>query len=164
MQGHLNQSMRGVTACFSQAGLAEGTNAATIRIAALNGAGIDYAINGYGYHKADTDNIAMTALAQQADGTACLYLVQINASGTVSIKKGVGVDTDDLDTGKSPGLSWPDPDDNNCPIGGFRIVTSGGTFTSGTTDITGGTGVTETFWNFMGGMPATKIATSTAAS
>lgn len=146
---------RGVTACFSRAGLAEGTNANTIQIAAPNGAGIDYAIKGIGYHKADTDNIAMTALAVQADLTTCLYLVQINAAGTVSMKKGNEELTADLTAGKRV-VHWPEPDADNCPIGGIKIVLSGGTFTSGTTDLSG-TGVTDTHYNFAGGMPAAPL-------
>ena len=51
---------RSGTLCLSKAGLAEGTNAATIKTAAPNGAGIDYAIEGILYHKADGDNVAMT--------------------------------------------------------------------------------------------------------
>lgn len=145
----------GVTACYSRAGLGEGTNPATILTAAPNGAGIDYAIDGIAYHKADGDNIAMTALPLQADLTTCLYLVQINAAGTISIKKGVEVLTADLTGGKAA-VHWPDPDAANCPIGGFRIVTSAATFTSGTTDL-GAAGITDTFFNFAGGMPLAPL-------
>lgn len=150
------KAQSGQTACFSRAGLAEGTAANTIQILAPNGAGIDFAIDGIGYHKADTDNIAMTALAAQADLTTCLYLVQIDSAGTVSMKKGEEVLTADLTNGKTV-VHWPEPDANKCPIGGLRIVnTSGAVFTSGTTDL-GAAGITDTFFNFLGGMPLAPL-------
>ena len=101
------KAMAGQTACFAKAGLDEGTNSATIKILAPNGAGIDFAIDGIGYHKADTDNIAITAHAEQAAASKCLYLVQIDSDGLVSTKKG----------------------------GGYKITTVGSTYTNGTTDM-----------------------------
>jgi len=146
----------GITACFASAGLAEGTNSATIKIAAPNGAGVDFAIDGLGYHKADTDNIAVTAHAAQAVTTTCLYLVQINSSGTVSTKKGTAVSNTDLAAGTVV-LQWPLPDDNNCPIGGYKIaLANAATFTNGTTDMSA-TDVTATFYNMIGGMPASPV-------
>jgi hypothetical protein len=139
-------NQRGGTLCLSKAGLAEGTNAATIKTAAPNGAGIDYMIGGKLYHKADTDNIAMTACAAQADLTSCLYLVSIDASGNVKLTKGSEVVTASIGGGKSS-LAWPKCPANECPIGGVRIDLSGGTFTSGTTDLSGA-GVTDTWYDF----------------
>ncbi len=147
---------RAVTACFSRAGLAEGTNSATIQIAAPNGAGIDFAIKGIGYHKADTDNIAMTALAAQAALTTCLYLVQIDSSGNVSMKKGTERLNADLSAGKTA-LTWPEPDADRCPIGGLKVkCENAATFTCGTTDLSA-TDVVDTFYNFVGGMPGAPI-------
>lgn len=147
---------RGATQCYSKAGLAEGTNAATIKINAPNGAGIDYAIDGTAYHKADTDNLAMTPLAQQAVSTKCLYLVQIDSGGTVSLKKGDEVATADLTAGVAV-LNWPLPDDDNCPIGAVKVATSASaTFTSGTTDLSAA-GITATYYDFAGGMPAAPL-------
>jgi hypothetical protein len=134
----------GFTGVLSKAGLAEGTNSATIAIAAPNGAGVDFAIDGIAYHKADADNIAMTALAVQAANTTCLYLVQINAAGTVSIKKGVAVAN-----GSDDALVWPQPDAANCALGGFKVVNAGSSFTSGTTDL----GSLETWYDFAAGGP-----------
>ena len=137
---------RGGTRCFSKAGLAEGTNAATIKTAAPNGAGVDYSIGGLMYHLADTDNIAMNALAQQAALTKCLYCVQVNAAGTVTLKKGTEVLTADLTAG-TKGLSWPLPDDGNCAIGYIKIaLASTATFTSGTTDLSAAN-VTATYYD-----------------
>lgn len=153
MRNFLQQ--RGATECYAKAGLAEGTNANTIKIEAPNGAGIDYAIDGVAYHKADTDNIAMTALAAQAADTKCLYLVQIDSAGAVSLKKGVEELTADMASGKRV-LHWPEPDDAKCPIGGFKIETDGVTFTSGTTDL-GAASITDTFYDFAGGMPSAPL-------
>lgn len=149
------KGMAGQTACFASAGLAEGANAATIKIVAPNGAGIDFAVDGYAYHKADTDNIAVTAHAAQADLTACLYLVQITSGGTVSTKKGEEVLSTDLSAGVKV-LQWPDPDDDKCPIGGYKVATAGIVFTNGTTDLGDGS-VTDTYYNFAGGMPLGPI-------
>lgn len=147
-QDILNNS--GMTACGAKAGLAEGTNANTIKIVAPNGAGIDFSIDGIAYHKADTDNIAVTAHAAQADLTSCLYLVQIDSDGTISTKKGTERTTTTL--GDNLSLEWPNPDADRCPIGGYKVAVSGGTFTNGTTDLGDGT-VTDTYYDFMFGMP-----------
>lgn len=138
-----------VTGSFGKAGLAEGTNAATIKTNAPNGAGIDFAIKGIGYHKADTDNIAMTALALQAADTNCMYGVMIDSSGTVSLTKGNEVLTTKL--GLSDSLQAPPITDNTCPIGFMKIATVAVTFTSGTTDLSA-SGVTATFYDLLGGI------------
>lgn len=148
-------ALSGQTACFSSAGLTVGGTGATIKIAAPNGAGIDYAIDGLAYHKADTDNIDVTAHAVQAALTSCLYLVQITSGGTVSTKKGNEELTADL--GVTASLQWPYPDDDNCPIGGYKIeVATGYTYTNGTTE-NDATGITDTYYNFAGGMPLAPI-------
>ena len=151
-----SRDLEGVTACFSKAGLVEGTNANTIKIAAPNGAGVDFAIDGYMYHKADTDNIAMTALAVQADLTTCLYGVDIDADGAVSLVKGTEVVTTQLSGGQSV-VHPPAAVANKCRIGLMKIVLSGGTFTSGTTDLSG-TGVTDTYYDLAG--PLTRPRSS----
>lgn len=148
--------MSGFTGCLAKAGLDEGSNSATIKIAAPNGAGIDFAIDGKCYHKADTDNIAITAHAAQADLTTCLYLVQINSSGTISTKKGKEVLTADLPHKDS--LQWPLPDTDKCPVGGYKIKTSGGTYTNGTTDIASASAAD--FFDFACGMPSDPETTT----
>lgn len=138
-----------LTACLAKAGLAEGTNAATIKTAAPNGAGTDFAINGYAYHKADTDNIAMTALAVQPALYTCLYGVWINAAGTVLLNKGTQVLTADL-TGGVEVLKMPAPVADYCLLGLMKIVTANAaTFTSGTTDLSA-SDVTATFYDAAG--------------
>lgn len=146
----------GATACLSKAGLAEGTNANTFKIAAPNGAGIDFVIAGLAYHKADTDNINMTAAAAQADLTTCLYLVCIDADGTVSTVKGTEELTADLSAGTAV-LHWPTPTANTCPIGAIKVKNIAGTFTAGSTDLGAGT-VTDVYYDFALGMPTAPLA------
>jgi hypothetical protein len=153
MSGQDTLGFSGQTGCFSKAGLAEGTNANTIKIVAPNGAGVDFCIDGVAYHKADTDNIAMTALANQAASTTCLYLVTLNSSGTLAITKGNEVLTADLGV-VGGSCQWPAVPADVCPIGGFKLAldsTAGG-FTSGTTDL-GAANVTDTYYDFLGGLP-----------
>lgn len=152
---NLTEQVKGGTFCLSKAGLAEGTNANTIKTAAPNGAGTDFAIKGVLYHKADTDNIAMTALAIQPALYTCLYLVQIDADGTVSMVKGTQILT--ANVGLVP-LEYPILTANCCPIGIIRIATATGyTFTSGTDDLSA-TGITETYEDVFAVPDAPKVA------
>ena len=144
---NLDELARGGTICLSKAGLAEGTNAATIKTVAPNGAGIDYAINGILYHLADADNIAITAATAQADLTTCLYLVCLDSSGTLSTVKGTEQVTANLTAGTHT-LEWPTPTADTCPIGAIKVVTSGATFTAATTDLGAGT-VTDTYYDLV---------------
>lgn len=143
-------ALSGFIGCLSKAGLKEGSSSATIQIAAPNGAGIDYAINGKAYHKADTDNISVTAHTQQADDTTCLYLVEIDSDGTVSTQKGKEVTTTDL--AQSDSLQWPTPDDDKCPIGGYKVTCDGSAFTNGTTDHSAAN-ITVNYIDFAVGIP-----------
>ncbi len=137
---------RGGTFCLSKAGLAEGTNVATFKTAAPNGAGIDYCIDGLLYHKADGDNIAMNALATQAALTTCLYLVQINSAGNFTLKKGDEVLNADLSAGNAV-LHWPLPDASNAAVSYIKIaLANAATFTCGTTDL-GAADVTDTYYD-----------------
>ena len=144
---NLSELVRGGTLCLSKAGLAEATTTAgAIKIVAPNGAGVDFAIGGKIYHKADTDDIAITAATAQAALYSCLYLVQLNSSGTLSTVKGTAVLTADVTAGKTP-LTWPEPAASNCPIGAFRVDTASGyTFTANTTDLSA-TGITATYYD-----------------
>lgn len=150
------EQLRGGTLCLSKAGLAEGTDDATIKIAADNGAGVDYCINGILYHKADTDNIDPTSCTEQADATTCLYLVTLNSSGTVDTIKGTEVTTADLTAGNEV-LRWPVPAVNTCPIGAIKIATSGAAFQVGVDDITDDiSSGTVTFYNLFA-VPAAPL-------
>lgn len=143
---NLNELVRGGTMCLSKAGLAIGSgDVKDVDIAAPNGAGVDFAINGILYHKADAADQAITAATAQADLTTCLYLICLNAAGTVSSVKGTEVLTADLTAGTAV-LQWPSPVANTCPIGAVKVATSGATFTAGTTAFNAVT-VTDTYYD-----------------
>jgi hypothetical protein len=143
---NLNEAHRGGTCCLSKAGLAIGDTTTGIKIAAPNGAGIDYAINGIVYHKADAATSNFTAAAVQPVLTTCLYLVCLDTSGNVSTVKGTAVLNADLAAGTAV-LHWPAPAANTCPIGALKIVlTSSATFTAGTTALDAAN-VTETYYD-----------------
>lgn len=137
------QDIRNVFAneSLGYAGLAEGTNAATIKTTAA----VAYRIGGQTYTKAATDNIAVTAATAQAANTTCYYAISVNAAGTVTTTKGV----DDSAT-------VPETPDANALLGYLKIVTTVA-FTPGTTDL-GAAGVTDT-WAHANIPPASLDAT-----
>lgn len=146
------EGLAGGNFCLAKAGLGESAGTAgAMKIAAPNGAGVDYVIDGVLYHKADSDNVAFTAHSQIADGKSALILVQIDAAGTVSTKQS-NIET----KGSGVPLVWPQADASKCALGGVRIDCSGGTFTAGTTDLSG-TGVTDTWYDFFAN-PAGAVA------
>ena len=157
MSVNLNDIPRGMTCCLSKAGLTEaGSTAGAIKAAAPNGAGIDYCINGIAYHKADFDDTAITAAAVQAELTSCLYLVCLDSGGNVSTVKGTAVLTAAYNAGSAV-LNWPEVPANKCPIGAIKVDTASGyTFTANTTDL-GGTGITDTYYDFIG-MPTAPLS------
>jgi len=123
-------------------GLAEGTNDHTLKTTVA----ITYNIYNSRCSKAITDNIAMTACAEQAAETFCYYLVSINAAGTVTVTKG----TDDT-------YSLPATPSGSVPIGAFKIVTAAATtFTSGTTDLSAA-GITDTYYDIDCGITTSLI-------
>lgn len=150
------QLSQGGNLCLGKAGLAEGTNAATIQIAAA----ITFTVNGIMYSKAITDNIAIAYTAPDdtynsvangsftggANGSVRLYGIFINAGGTVSIKPGPIVDVAALAAGEVA-LQWPAPERDKACIGAVRVqLTSGTAFIPGTTDL-GAAGVTDTYYD-----------------
>ena len=109
-------------------GLAEGTNANTIQVAtafSFINQGIPRAV------KAVTDNIAMTALALQADVKYVKYLCTITAGAAVVITKGV-------EDAVEANAVLPAVPANETPFGYFQVLTGGATFTCGTDDLGGG--------------------------
>lgn len=145
---NLNDNIRGGTICLSKAGLGIAGTASKLKITAPNGNGVDFAIEGILYHKADTDNLTVTAAAAQAALTKCLYLVCLNSSGTLSTIKGTEQLTADLTAGTEV-LHWPEPGSGVCPIGAVLIETASGyTFTAGTTEFSA-SGITDTYYDLM---------------
>lgn len=134
--------------CLSKAGLKIGSTAAELAIAAPNGAGVDFAINGKLYHLADDATVAVTAQTIQPALYTCLYLVQLDSDGTLSTVKGTQVLTADLTAG-SEVLKWPQPTANCCPIGYYKVVTAlTATYTAATTDHNAAS-VTTTYGDLM---------------
>lgn len=142
-----DDSMRGCTRCNSCAGVAIGSTATKVKFAASNGAGIEYAIDGLAYYKADTDDCWTLSGDVVAAGKMCIFLLQLNASGTMSIVQGTAVSTSDVDAGNKV-VPWPTPTEGTCPIGAVLVETATGyTFTPGTTNLSA-TGITDTYFNF----------------
>jgi len=142
---------RGFTGCMSKAGLGIAGTADRLKITAPNGAGVDYGINGLAYHKADVDNIDISAAAQAAL-TTCLYLICVDSDGTVSAVKGTEQLNADLAAGNVV-LHWPTPTEDTCPIGAIKVkCENAATFTLGTTNLDA-TDVTDTYYDFAMGMP-----------
>ena len=91
---------------------------------------ITFRIAGIPYEYAATDNITITACAEQAVGTFAKYLVSIVAGGTVTTTKGADATTAVL-------ALLPDLPADSAPVGFFQINTDGTTvFIAGTTDLT----------------------------
>lgn len=143
---------RGVTANLAKALLAEGTNPNTIKTTNLT----DYAIDSALFRKAATDNIAMNALAVQAADTTCIYLVQIDSAGAVTLKKGQEeLNANLAGAGNTRALHTPEPDALRCPLGHVKVKTVAVTFTSGTTDLSAA-GITATYVDYFG-MPKAPL-------
>lgn len=133
---------------IGKAGLAEGTNANTIKTVTA----VVFTIDGKYYSKSATDNIAMTALAAQAADTTALYAVWINSSGTVSLTKEKEVLSTAISNGQTA-LPTVAPRVDYALLGLMKIVTVAVTFTSGSTDLSA-SGVTATFIDTM--LPPSK--------
>ena len=147
MTMNLNELPRGGTCCFSKAGLVISSTPANIGIAAPNGAGVDFAINGIMYHKADAADVAMTAAAAQGLLSTCLYLVCLDSSGTLSTVKGTAKLNADLTAGNAV-LDWPTPAADTCPIGAVKVQTlTSGNFTAGTTALTPAATLAVTYYD-----------------
>ncbi|OGT57518.1 MAG: hypothetical protein A3E01_08240 [Gammaproteobacteria bacterium RIFCSPHIGHO2_12_FULL_63_22] len=148
---------RGFTGCLSKAGLGIAGTADRVKITAPNGAGIDYAIDGIAYHAADADNIDTGAAAVQAALTTCIYLLLLDSGGTLTTVKGTEQLNADLAAGTRV-LHWPQPTADTCPIGAVKVkCENAATFTLGTTNFSA-SDVTDTYYDFGGGMPTAPLA------
>ena len=132
----------GGTFCLSKAGLAIGGTATKAKIAAPNGAGVDFCIDGKLYHKADTDDCILFTGLTQAANTTCAYFVCLNASGTVSVVQSDEVDAT-LYAGGDVVIPLPDIGSDVCPIG-YILLTVTAAFTGATTELSAAT-VTDTY-------------------
>jgi hypothetical protein len=147
---NLNEIPRGGTMMHSKAGLVISSTAANYGFLNPQGTGITFSINGLMYYKANTADIVMTAAAAQGLLRTCLYLVCIDASGTLTTIKGIAKLTADLLAGNAV-LDWPTPVEGTCPIGAIKCQTIGASdYTAGTTALTSnGTSLTTTYYDFM---------------
>ena len=144
---NMSEPARGGTQCFSKAGLVISSTPANFGIGAPNGAGVDFAINGVMYHKADAADIAMTAGDAQGLLSTALYLVCLDSSGTVSTVQGESVLNADLSAGNKV-LHWPVPVADTCPIGAIKVQTlTSGNFTAGTTALTPAATLAVTYYD-----------------
>lgn len=150
---------QGGSFAFNSGALAEGTNNATIQIAAA----INFTIDGVFKSKAITDNIAIAYTGQSgvyslqntysngsfvggANGSTRLYCIFLDAAGAVTIEPGQVVDTAALAAG-TVSLQFADAKRNKACIGALRVAaTAGTTFTPGTTDLSA-SGITASFLN-----------------
>ena len=117
---------------------------------------IDYCINSnlYTYTSGDGD-IPLETDQNLAALSIGLYLVCVDAAGTISIVNGPQELIADYDAGKP--LDWPQPTVDTCPIGGFTIKNEAATqFVGGTTELDA-TDVTFTAYNLFT-MPAEPVA------
>lgn len=143
---NLDELVRGGTVCLSKAGLAIGSTATGLSIAAPNGAGVDYCIDGILYHLADAATVAVTAGTAQGLLRKCIYLVCLDSSGTLSTVQGTAQLTADLTAGTAT-LEWPTPTADTCCIGAVKVQTaSTANFTAGTTDFDA-SNVTTTYYD-----------------
>lgn len=112
----------------------------------------DYMIGGKAYSKgAVAAGTAFTDLTVQKDGTTRLYLLAINAAGTITIINGK-----DAVAGQQPDVSLmipPCPADH-CPVGVVKVETDGADFTPATTSLAAAT-VTDTYVSL--GVPLTTL-------
>lgn len=152
---NLNETSRGGTFCLSKAGLGKGTTGKQIAIASPNGAGVDYAIGGILYHKADAASAAIPAAGEQAADTTCLYLVCLDSAGALGTAKGKDVKNTDI-ANNAGAIHYPAVPAGGCAIGAIKIKTVAVTFTAGTTAFDAA-GVTATFSDLFA-VPAAPLA------
>lgn len=119
--------------------LAIGADNTTFKTAAT----VTGVVNGVVFTKAATDNVAFSSTDNLAISTYTKILVTVNASGTVATVKGNSAAT-------SAAALLPAAASGYIPIGAIEIACDAThTFLMGTSDL-GGTGITDTYFNFIG--------------
>ena len=141
---NLNELARGGTVCLSCAGLmldADGeADAETLQ-------DVHYAINGLTYLLSSGNGDVK--LDDNTVTTLCtvLFLVCVDATGTITVVKGTEVLNTAITNGTSV-LKWPAPTANTCPIGALKVKNAtSSVFTGGTTH-QDATDITTTYYNF----------------
>jgi len=129
-----NLATNNLNKSFTTGGLAIGSTPTSF----LTANTLQYTVSGLAYSKTAADSPVLTA-AVQAAGTYCLYLLSVNAAGTMAVTKGNEVATD---TAILPAL----PADS-APFGYIKVATASATpFTFGTTSLAA-SGITDTYYN-----------------
>lgn len=151
---NLSDDPRGGNICTVKAGLVIGDGAKT---GPAIGTAIMYGIDGIGYTKAAAATVLPLSVATvQAVSTKRLYLMVVDASGTVTSVAGRAVSTTALANG-SDALEWPECPSDKAPFGAVKIETdSTHTFTPGTTALDAA-GITETYYDIVGGVPSKPL-------
>lgn len=163
--------MQGATFALNSGALANGTVNGTIQITAA----INYVLDGIFRTKAITNNISIAinngSQVYQApagvgpangtftggvNGSTRLYLLSMDAAGTVIVTPGAIVDSAELAGGRAA-LHFPNtPVSTLCPFGAIRVaLTAGTTFTPGQTVLTAA-GVTVSYIN-LADVPANPL-------
>jgi len=141
---NLSEIVRGGTFCLAKAGLEIGGTTSQVAIDAPNSVGIDFAIKGVLYNKAEADDVFTLSGDIQTALYSCLYLLSLDKDGTAHCTQGKEVLTAAI--GGTP-LEWPVADADCCAIGAIRVDAGASAFTPGTTALTGGT-VVVTYYDF----------------
>jgi hypothetical protein len=142
---NFSELVRGGTACLSKAGLVVGGTTSKVQIAAPNGAGVDFAIGGYIYHKGDTDDVFTLSGAIQTVLYSCIYVLSLDKDGAAHCTQGKEVLTANVTAGRAP-LEWPTAPADCCAIGAIRVNATSALFNPGTTAL--GTGNTVVYYDF----------------
>lgn len=126
---------------------------------------IDYAIKSKGYRKATisngatptTDVITGAAFTGVLANKGCIFVVGLNAAGSIVCTQGTITDLDTAGAFKTAAQFGPIPD-NFCPIG-YVVIKAGSTANNttgwvfGTSNNSGVTGITYAFVSIMGSLP-----------
>jgi len=131
--------------CLSKAGLKIGnSDTKDVDIAAPNGAGVDFCINGVLYHKADAADIALTAGHTIEDDEYAIILVLLDADGDLTSVMGDTASLAGVTAGPEQ-IHFPTPTADTCPIGYIKVLNeTGSDFVSGTTALDT-SGITDTY-------------------
>lgn len=142
---NLNDNPRGGTMCLSCVGLAVDASA---KADAETLANFAYAINGLTYNKTSGDGDVQLDGHTVTAGYTALFLIVINAAGTITAVKSTEVANADIASGKSV-LHWPEPTANTCPIGAIKIKNATASVFTGGTTLLGASDITTTYYNLI---------------
>lgn len=143
---------------LGNAGLAEGTNANTYKTSNI----VHYRVNGLGYTKAATDNVAFaarsgTTFTALGNSKVSCFFVLADTSGNLVMRQSAVRDAATAQTYVPGAFEWPAEEDGYAVLGAIKVVTSAsGTFTATSTDLSA-SGVTGTYFNAINdyGVPIT---------